>query len=302
MTNHKHLRVVIEDIYSNNNELTEELTLRLINEFRYSNLYIPAKRDEFSLNFIIYEDDNGLKLTPLFTDPDEFKKFFKDEDSIELMQNSFELYQNILHTTDIEGYILNPATEKYVFTKEFILKIKNIPKTNFYSTNTYSIEELKGLKNSKNDALESFIANRQNVGNYEALFEVLANSRPLTMMVSDIDLSSKAKEGVISMMDSGPLAQMYTDNVGGVYATIFSSEEKMKIVETDKFKYSQVVNLAMLVNFVLSEDMEGIVLNQGSDDVLIPRVTLLRYSLGFEKFAHDEKLSDTIYYMFLIDE
>ena len=65
MTNHKHLRVVNEDIYSNNNELTEELTLRLINEFRYSNLYIPAKRDEFSLNFIIYEDDNGLKLTPL---------------------------------------------------------------------------------------------------------------------------------------------------------------------------------------------------------------------------------------------
>lgn len=221
MTNHKHLRVVIEDIYSNNNELTEEFTLRLINEFRYSNLYIPAKRDEFSLNFIIYEDDNGLKLTPLFTDPDEFKKFFKDKENIELMQNSFELYQNILHTTDIEGYILNLATEKYVFTKEFILKIKNIPKTNFYSTNTYSIEELKDLKNSKNDSLENFIANSQNVGNYEALFEELANSRPLTMMVSDIDLSPKAKEGVISMMDSGPLAQMYTDNVGGICNNIF---------------------------------------------------------------------------------
>ena len=300
MTNHKHLRVVIEDIYANHNQLTEDLTLRLIHEFRYSNLYIPAKRDEFTLNFIIYEDDNGLKLTPLFTDPDEFKKFFKDEEDIELMQNSFELYQNVLMTSDIEGYILNPATEKYVFTKEFILDIKNTPKTNYYSTNTYSIDELKALKDSKNEKLEKFIANRQNVGDYEALFEQLSKSNLLTLMVSDVDLAPKAKDGVISMMDSGPLAQMYTDNVGGVYATIFSSEDKMKAANTDKFTYSQVINLSMLVNFVLSEDMEGIVLNPESDNVLIPRVTLLRYSLGFERFANDEKLSDSIYYMFLM--
>ena len=300
MTNHKHLRVVIEDIYANHNQLTEDLTLRLIHEFRYSNLYIPAKRDDFTLNFIIYEDDNGLKLTPLFTDPDEFKKFFKDEEDIELMQNSFELYQNVLMTSDIEGYILNPATEKYVFTKEFILDIKNTPKTNYYSTNTYSIDELKALKDSKNEKLEKFIANRQNVGDYEALFEQLSKSNLLTLMVSDVDLAPKAKDGVISMMDSGPLAQMYTDNVGGVYATIFSSEDKMKAVNTDKFTYSQVINLSMLVNFVLSEDMDGIVLNPESDNVLIPRVTLLRYSLGFERFANDEKLSDSIYYMFLM--
>ena len=301
MTNHKHLRVVIEDIYSNNNELSEDLTLRLIHEFRYSNLYIPAKKEDFTLNFIIYEDDNGVKLTPLFTDPDEFNKFFKSEKDIELMQNSFELYQNILKTSDIEGYILNPASEKYVFSKEFILSIKNIPKTNFYSTNAYTIDELKQIRNSKNEDLERFIENPLNVGNYEALFERLASSRLLTLMVSGVDLSAKARDGVISMMDSGPLAQMYTDNVGGVYATIFSSEDKMREVDTKQFKYSQVVNLAMLVNFVLAEDMEGIVLNPGSDDVLIPRVTLLRYSLGFEKFANDEKLCDAIYYMFQIE-
>lgn len=300
MTNHKHLRVVIEDIYSNNNELTKELNLRLIHEFRYSNLYIPAKREDFTLNFIIYEED-GLRLTPLFTDPDEFGKFFEDTEDIELMQNSFELYQNILKTSNIEGYILNPSCEAYVFDKEFILSIKNPPKTNFYSTNTYSIEELKNLKDTKNETLENFIANPSNIGDFEALFEVMSSSTLLTLMVSDVDLAPKAKGGVISMMDSGPLAQMYTDNLGGTYATIFSSEEKLKAVETSKFKYSQVVNLAMLVNFVLSEDLDGIILNHQSDDILIPRTTLLRYSLGFEKFANDEKLSASIYYMFLIE-
>lgn len=299
MTNHKHLRVVLEDIYLNNNELNKELTLRLINEFRYSNLYIPAKREDFTLNFIIYEEDN-LRLTPLFTDKDEFHKFFRDTDNIELMKNSFELYQNVLKTSDIDGYILNPASEKYVFTRDFVLDIKNIPKTNFYSTNTYSKEEIRELKNSKNLDLEDFIGNSHNIGDYESLFEVLSGSTLLTLMVSDIDLSSKAENGVISLMDIGPMAQMYTDNIGGAYATIFSSEDKLKLVSTSKFKYSQVVNLAMLVNFVLSEDMDGIVLNPGSDNVLIPRVTLLRYSLGFEKFANDEKLSNSIYYMFLL--
>ena len=300
MTNHKHLRTVIEDIYANDNRMDEDLTLRLIHEFRYSNLYIPAKREDFTLNFIIYEDDRGLKLTPLFTDPDEFNKFFKNEDGIELMQNSFELYQNVLKTSDIEGYILNPATEKYVFTKEFILEIKNIPKTNFYCSDAYTAEELKGLAKSQNAELERFIENPQNAGDYEGLFEMLSKSDLLTMMVSDVDLAPKAKDGIISMMDSGPLAQMYTDNVGGAYATIFSSEDKIRQVKTKGFKYSQPVNLAMLVNFVLSQDMEGIVLNPQTDNVLIARATLLKYSIGFERFANDEKLGDAIYYMFLI--
>lgn len=299
MTNHKHLRVVLEDIYLNNNQLTKELNLKLINEFRYSNLLIPAKRDEFTLNFIIYEQD-GLRLTPLFTDKDEFHKFFKDIEDIELMENSFELYQNVLITSDLDGYILNPATEKYVFDKDFVLNIKNIPKTNFYTTNTYSKEEIKEMKNSKNPDLESFIGNPNNIGDYEALFEELSKSVLLTLMVSDVDLSSKAENGIVSLMDCGPVAQMYTDRVGGVYATIFSSEEKLKLVNTDRFKYSQVINLAMLVNFVLTEDMDGIVLNPGSDNVLITRDLLLRYSLGFERYANDEKLSNSIYYMFLL--
>ena len=295
MTNHKHLRTVIEDIYTNNNELTEELTSRLINEFRYSNLYIPAKRENNTLNFIIYEDEDD-KITPLFTDLDEFRKFYKSGD-VEILQNSFELYQNILKTTDIEGYILNPASEKYLFKKEFILAIKNVPKTNFFTTNPYSEEELINLKNSiDNSNLERFIANRENIGDFEGLFEHMANSRLLALMVSDIDIESK--NSLISLKNRGPIAQMYTDRVGGVYATLFTSDEKMANVNTSGVKYSQIVNLATLVNFVLSEDMDGIVLNPESDNVLIPRTQLLRYSLGFEKFANDERLSESMYYIF----
>lgn len=300
MISHKHLRLVIEDIYLNDNKITEELLLRLINEFRYSNLYIPAKRENGTLNFIIYEDDSA-KITPLFTDLDEFHKFYRDGD-IEVLNNPFELYQNIIKTTDIEGYVLNPASEKYLFKKEFILGIENIPKTNFYTTDTYSEEELRQIYSSiDNSTLESFSKNPNNIGDWEGLFERLANSRLLTLMVSDFDLTDKAEGGLISQKDTGPLASMYLDRIGGRYATIFSSAEKLEYVSTSKFKYAQLINLATLVNFVLSEDMEGIVLNPSSDNFLIPRSVLLKYSLGFEKYANDRRLSESIYYLFLTD-
>ena len=297
MTNHKHLRNVIEDIYSNGNQLTEELTFKLINEFRYSNLYIPAKRANGTLNFIIYEDEDG-KITPLFTDLDEFHKFFKDED-IQVIQNSFELYQNILKTSNIEGYILNPSSEKYLFKKEFILSIKHIPKTNFYSSNPYTKEELKDLKDSiDNSSLEEFIADSANIGNNELLFEKMSNATFLTLMLSDLDLNPE--NGIVDMQEIGPRASMHVDRIGGEYATIFTSEEKMKAVNTTKNKYSQIINLATLVNFVLTEDLDGIVINPESDNVLITRLNLLKYSLGFERFANNEKLSMSIFYMFPI--
>ncbi len=295
MTNHKHLRTVIEDIYSNNNRLTEELTSRLINEFRYSNLYIPAKRENGTLNFIIYEDED-IKITPLFTDLDEFRKFFRDED-IQALQNSFELYQNILKTTDIQGYILNPSSEKYVFKKEFILAISNIPKTNFFTTNPYSEEELLDLKRSiSNENLERFIENRANIGDFEGLFEHMANSQLLALMLCDLNIEKE----IISLKETGPIASMYTDRVGGVYATVFTSESKMAEIATSKRKYSQLINLATLVNFILTEDMDGLIVNPESDNVLIPRGGLLRYSLGFEKYANDERLSEAMFYMFPI--
>ena len=300
MTNHKHLRTVIEDIHANDDKLTQDLLLRLINEFKYSNLLIPAKKENNTLNFIIYEDEDII-ITPLFTDMDEFRKFYKNADDIQVLENTFELYRNIIKTTEIEGYILNPASEKYLFTEKFILGITNLPKTNFYSSNPYSESELKDLKDSiNNKSLEDFIANPQNVGYFEGLFEELSKSTILALMISPNDLSVHEKDGIISMQTTGPLAQMHIDRIGGEYATIFSSEEKIKQVNTDNFKYSQIVNMATLVNFVLSEDMDGIVLNPDSDNVLIPRSELLRYSHGFEKFANDEKLSTSIFYIFPI--
>ena len=301
MSNHKHLRTVIEDIHANDDKLTEDLLFKLINEFKYSSLLIPAKKEKGTLNFIIYEDDDA-KITPLFTDRDEFRKFYSDDD-IQVLENTFELYQNVIKTTEIEGYILNPASEKYLFSSEFILSINNLPKTNFYSSNPYTESELKDIRNNiDNGDLEDFITNPSNVGYFEGLFEKLSSSTLLALMLSNRDLTPYAEDGIISMQSTGPLARMHVDRIGGEYATLFTSEEKMGHVRTDLYRYSQIVNLATLVNFVLTEDMDGIVINPDSDNVLIPRSELLKYSLGFEKYANDERLSTSIFYIFPVEE
>lgn len=297
MTTHKHLRNVIEDYYFNDCEFSQELLLRLVNELRYSNLYMLAKKDNGKPVFDIYQTDDGVKTTPLFTDLDEFDKFYGQKD-IQHFNNTFELYRNVLKTSDIEGYVLNPASENYLIKKDFILAITDIPKTNYYCPNPYTPEELKELLKSKNPSLEEFIKKRENIGNFEGLFENLSKSTLFTLMVADEDLTALFNDGFLDMQKTGPVAAMYVDDVGGRYATIFSSKENLACVNTSKFKYAQVVNLSMLVNFVLSEDMDGIILNPNSDNVLIPRSKLLNYSLGFEKYANDEKLSSSIYYIF----
>ena len=120
------------------------------------------------------------------------------------------------------------------------------------------------------------------------------------MMLSAKELPAKNK--IISMKDTGPLAFMHTDNVGGNYATVFSSKEKLKLAKTEPklFRYGQIINISTLLNYILTEDMDGMILNPDTDNVLIPRGELLRNSNGFEKFCNDFKLCEAIFYLFEI--
>ena len=301
MIRHQHLKTLIEDILLNSNVLSEDYSLRLINELRYSGLIIPAKRSDSKLNFIIYETDD-LKYTPLFTDRDEFKKIFPQDD-VEGLENTFELYQNILKTKDIDGYILNPQTLNYILDRELILSIIP-PKLNTFTASPYDEEELKEIFNSlDNTPLEEFIANPLNTTDWEGLFEVFSSSIPLALMLASSDLSSLENNGVISMREKDPLAFMHIDRIGGKYATIFSSKEKILKVSCDSrlFRYGQLINLSTLVNYVLCEDMDGIILNPETDNVLIPRGELLKHSRGFEKFCSNPRLCNAIFYLFSIE-
>ena len=130
---------------------------------------------------------------------------------------------------------------------------------------------------------------------------MISKSTMLTLMVSNDDLTDYAKDGVISMLETGPLGYLYVDGIGGEYATAYTSEDKMASVQTDKRKYSQIVNFSQMANFILNDDMEGIIINPKSDNILLTRETLLEFSPVLEKTCNDSRLNSAIFHMFLMD-
>lgn len=296
---HEHLKTLIEDIYLNENRLTEDYLLKLVNELRYSSLYIPAKSGDGTLDFIIYEME-GKKFTPLFTDLDEYHKFFRGED-LRILSNTFEIYRNVLKTKDIDGYILNPASQNYILEKDLILSITHIPDSGFIGDDSYTRSEIREIyENIENASLNDFISRRENVGDYQALFEEFSKSTLVTMMLSTRKLESE--DGIVDMSKTGHVAFMHVDKVGGRYVTIYSHPSRLNCVNVDSklFKYAQVINLSTLVNYILSEDMDGIILNPDSDNILIPRGELLLNSLGFERYCNDSRMMTAIFYIFYL--
>ena len=174
---------------------------------------------------------------------------------------------------------------------------------NFYILiKIHTSAELKTLKDSINNAsLESFIENPKNIGRYEELFEEISSSTMLTLMLSDDDLTEHAVDGVIRQDHTNPLGYLYVDKIGGDYATVYTSEEKMKCINTDANKYSQIVNFSQLTNFTLNDDMDGIIINPESDNILLTRDTLLAFSPLLEKTCNDSRLNSAIFHMFLME-
>ena len=136
---------------------------------------------------------------------------------------------------------------------------------------------------------------------YEQLFEEISHSTLLTLMVSRKNLDFLADDGVISMKDE-PLGFLYLDRMGGRYATVYTSEEKIKSVPTPLNKYSQIVNFSQLANYALHDDLDGIIINPNSDNVTITREVLLEYWSLLEDWCNDERLNTAIMHMFLIEE
>ena len=298
---HENLRKAFEKfINTDMDELTDEDGERLLNELKHSCLIIAADRIDGDMDFRVLEigeKEYGI----LFSDMDEFRKTFSD-DECESYSFDFEIYQKALECGLFDGFLFNPNSEGLLIEKELFLRITDLPQSVHDHDNAYETEELVQLRKSiDNGKLEQFLADSSNIGNYEGLINCMADSVMLTLMLSRDDLRDYADDGIINMAETGPLGFLYTDEVGGQYSTLFTSEEKMKSVDTEYMKYFQIVNVSIMTNFVLNDDMDGIIINPGSDNVLLSRDVLLEYSSFIEKACNDEKLNSAIFHLFLME-
>ena len=180
--------------------------------------------------------------------------------------------------------------------------IRDEPKFELSTEDAYTPQELKELKDSiDNSDLEKFVENPNNIGKYEDLFDKISNSTMLTLMLSPYDLRDIAIDGVVSTLDDGPVGFLYIEELGGNYATAYTSEAKISNIRSDFNKYSQVVDFSLLTNFILNDDMDGILINPNSDNVLLTREVLLEYAPLLQRTCNDSRLSNALFNMFIIE-
>ena len=120
------------------------------------------------------------------------------------------------------------------------------------------------------------------------------------MRLSEENLDDKAVDGVISMENEGE-SHLYADTMGGRYATVFTSEERIKDIDTPMNMYSQIVNFSQFSECALYGDMDGIVINPKSDNILLTREILLEFADILESTCNDSRLNSAIFHMFLME-
>lgn len=297
---HKYLRMLLGEILEQMENTSDETFKRFEAELKHSCLIIAGDVGGGKINIPTVQCQ-GEPYALLFTDMDEFRKVFPDYE-IESHENQFAVYFNMLKNSKLGGFIINLESECFFLPKGGFDKNEDVPEYEYPITDAYTSEELNQLKNQiNNKSLEEFIENPKNIARYEELFDKMSDSTLLVLMLSRSDLSPMAKDGVISMEEPKPLGFLYTDNAAGEYAAVFTSEQKISNVNTPLNRYSQLVNFSYMVNFVLNDDMDGIIINPESDNVVLTRDILLEFSPLLDETCNNPKLNSAILHMFLME-
>ena len=286
---HKNLKRQL-DIF----EKTEEMD-DLLAELQFSTLLLPIdiKNDTFSFPLLETEDK---KYAPVFTDIYEYNKINFPED-FTLIPYEFDFYLTLLDEK-IDGILLDAEGERFPLIKEFQYIIK--PNHIFdYDPQVFASNEIKQMKDSvNNEELEEFLKDESNWWDYEGLMELLLKSDLFTVVLSEKDISYKAKNGVISLHDGEILPTALIAKITERYVLVYTKEDEVMYKNNPMHPYLQIVNLPELINRLLLDDLDGIILNENSQNITIPREFLLNFLKDF-KTPNVDKYDD---YAFVLDE
>lgn len=282
-----------------------EMMTKFIFELKMSNMLIPGIDDgeELIYETLISQDDDSTFL-PLFSSEEEFYKHYSKESEYEPIENEFEIYAGIALDENIDGIILDVEGECFPITKEMIEVAQMDFSISFDDIETRSPQEIKEVyDNVCNDDLINFIRDESNENDFEGIMVELSNSFVLNLVVSDESLDEFAKEGIIEAgdVDGFSLCTMEDDQSG--YGIIFTDKDAIsKAIPKDDglFYYAQLTKVSALFEFVLRSDMDGVIINPGSDEFVIPRSEILSQASGIELIVEDVSFTDCLNYAFLI--
>ena len=302
-----HLKEVIKDItefLEKEEEPPFEILYKLICELKVSNLLLPAFEDGDTLNYQSIEmEETEDTFLPLFTDIEEFNKH-DIADGYNPMPLDFEDYvEMVLEDDDCDGIFINPEGNFLPLERDFLTDLDfdvNAPEE---AEEPYTAEELKGIFDSvSNESLVEFIRSENN-SDFEKLFVELSDSTLINPLIYDSSLDDKAEDGIINIGDGEGFGICAVEDPNGIsLVTIFTDINAMNDMDLneDVSYCGQITVLSALFDYVLKNDMDGVIINQNTDDYIIPRDALLQQAGGVELIADESKFINAVDYAFLM--
>lgn len=273
----KYLKSSIGDVANflkNNTRPSEDMYANLLMELKVSNLLLPVVFDGENLSFPHIEVDDGTRLLPLFTSDDELKRYSADFDSI---SNDISYYIGLVRDLDIDGILIDLESDEFCIERKLLEKIE-IPKPSNEGRGLDASELRKLAFDVSNSKLKGFIQDDSNFNNFDELSALLSDSVLLNVVVSDDDLAFLAHDGILSREDVDTFV-LYTHQSGrNHYGAVYTDADAVASFH-EKLDYSyciQVTNKYRVFNFFLSGDLDGIVINPGTDEYFVPRQVILR--------------------------
>ena len=282
-----YLRAVLNelnDFLERGQEPPEDLFMDFIAELKVSTLLIPGIIDGDELiSENITSNEDGSTVIPLYTDDEEFIKDKGLESEYDPIPNDIGFYVDSVNEHDYVGIVINLPSECFFVPIELL---NDLPLNQGISIQDnfkgYGPDKLMPIaENAPNDSIVSFIRNPSNQDNVEGLMLELSKSILLDVIVSDEDFADYETDGFISLEDVENWEVCTTGDDENVYGILFTSKDAItSTMDADSEYYYayQITVLSEFIDYVLREDADGIVINPGLDDYLIPRSALFAYS------------------------
>lgn len=264
----------ISNFFRNNTNPPEDMYMNLIMELRVSDLMMPVSFDGEKFTFPTIDVDDGTNLLPLFTSDEELKKYSKDFESI---SNDLPFFIRVVNDHDLDGILIDLGSDEFCVENELLNKIEFTKKR--FSEHPYEPEELRDMAlGQRNDKLRSFIQDESNFNNFDDLSELLVETPLLTVVASEDDLSEFVKDGIIDRNEASTFSIFTMPSGSEHYGTVYTDTDAIvEFHETvDLDYYVQVTNKFIVFHFILSNDLDGIIINPGTDDYYVPRQVILR--------------------------
>ena len=275
-----HLKAAIREFQKymdREEEPPQDLFIELMNELKVSNLLIPGLIEGDSLNFEnLSSEEDGMTVIPLFTDDEEFIRENGEDYDFNPIACEFDYYLELIESTGIDGILINSAGEEFFAESDLLLEYPFGPIiTEEDKIEGYGPEELLNIaRDASNDSLVEFIKSKDT--QFEALMLELEKACLLDVVASDSSLDEYAKNGIIYAEDVGGFDLCTASNEDKEYGILFTGVDAINETKSgDANYYYQIALLDEFFEYVLYSDMDGIIINPGLDDYLIPRSYIL---------------------------